>query len=257
MNLGLEGKKVLVTGSSRGIGFEIAKCFLEEGATVGLVARGTNDLNMAQETLSRIFGDQNVFGWKCDVSDQDNVIELRQKILSVWGSLDSLVLNVGSGKSILEPIPESNNWSKVWKTNFDSSLHLCRESTKYLFISENSSIVFISSICGIESLGAPTDYSVAKSALISFSKNLARKVAPQIRVNVVAPGNIYFPEGTWDLKIRENESNVAKMLENEVPLKRFGKPKEVADAVVFLSSERASFITGATLIIDGGQTRSF
>ena len=257
MNLGLEGKKVLVTGSSRGIGFEIAKCFLEEGATVGLVARGTNDLNMAQETLSRIFGDQNVFGWKCDVSDQDNVIELRQKILSVWGSLDSLVLNVGSGKSILEPIPESNNWSKVWKTNFDSSLHLCRESTKYLLISENSSIVFISSICGIESLGAPTDYSVAKSALISFSKNLARKVAPQIRVNVVAPGNIYFPEGTWDLKIRENESNVAKMLENEVPLKRFGKPKEVADAVVFLSSERASFITGATLIIDGGQTRSF
>ena len=106
-------------------------------------------------------------------------------------------------------------------------------------------------------MGAPTDYSVAKSALISFSKNLARKVAPQIRVNVVAPGNIYYPGGTWDLKISENESKVKQMIENEVPLKRFGKPEEVADAVAFLSSERASFITGTTLIIDGGQTRSF
>ena len=257
MNLGLEGKKVLVTGSSRGIGFEIAKCFLKEGAKVCLVARGLDDLNLSQKTLSRIFGDHNVFGWQCDVSDQNNVIELRQKILSVWGSLDSLVLNVGSGKSILEPIPENNNWSKVWKANFDSSIYLCRESVNHLLSSKHSSIVFISSICGIEALGAPTDYSVAKSALISFSKNLARKVAPQIRVNVVAPGNIYFQGGTWDFKIRENESNVAKMIENEVPLKRFGKPEEVADAVTFLSSERASFITGATLIIDGGQTRSF
>ncbi|MDA9120287.1 SDR family oxidoreductase [Opitutales bacterium] len=257
MNLGLKGRKILVTGSSRGIGFEIAQCFLKEGAVVGLVARGLDDLNFAQETLIRLFGEHNVFGWQCDVSDQNNVIELRQKIISEWGSLDSLVLNVGSGKSIIEPIPESDNWSKVWKANFDSSLNLCRESINHLLSSKQSSIVFISSICGIEALGAPTDYSVAKSALISFSKNLARKVAPQIRVNVVAPGNIYFPEGTWDLKIKENESKVKQMIDNEVPLKRFGKPDEVADAVVFLSSERASFITGATLIIDGGQTRSF
>jgi len=118
------------------------------------------------------------------------------------------------------------------------------------------SIIFISSICGVEALGAPTDYSVAKAALNAFSKNLAKKVGPDVRVNSVAPGNIYFEGGTWEKKIKENKSMVDVMLENEVPLRRLGKPEEVADAVKFLCSERASFITGATLVVDGGQTRS-
>ena len=100
-------------------------------------------------------------------------------------------------------------------------------------------------------LGAPTDYSVAKAALNALSKNLAKKVGPDVRVNcVVATGNVYFEGGTWENKIKENKSLVDRMLENEVPLKRFGKPEEVADAVTFLCSERASFITGSTLVVE-------
>ena len=106
-------------------------------------------------------------------------------------------------------------------------------------------------------MGAPTDYSVAKSALIALSKNLSRKVAPNVRVNVVAPGNIYFKGGTWDEKIKSNKARVDTMLESQVPMKRFGTPDEIADAVVFLSSARSSFITGSTLVVDGGQTHSF
>ena len=98
---------------------------------------------------------------------------------------------------------------------------------------------------------------MAKSAIVSLSKNLSKKVAPHIRVNVVAPGNIYFRGGVWDEKLGFSKTDVDKMIEEKVPLKRFGKPEEIADAVVFLSSARASFITGTTLVVDGGQSNSF
>ncbi len=151
--------------------------------------------------------------------------------------------------------PDGDKWEELWKTNFDASLILCREALKSLF-DTSGSIVFISSICGVESLGAPTDYSVAKSAIIAFSKNLSRKVGPSLRVNTVAPGNIYFKGGTWDKKVKTDSTKVKNMLKNEVPLQRFGTPEEIADAVAFLCSERASFITGANLVVDGGQTRN-
>ena len=125
------------------------------------------------------------------------------------------------------------------------------------FINNSGVITFISSIAGIENLNTPTEYGVAKSAINTFSKILSHKLAPRIRVNAVAPGNIYFKDGTWDLKNSENPELVSEMLENNVPLKRFGKPEEVADLVLFLSSEKAEFITGACITIDGGQTKSF
>jgi 3-oxoacyl-[acyl-carrier protein] reductase len=256
MNLALEGKKVLISGGSRGIGFSIAENFLKEGAIVGLVARGKEELNFSEKKLSARFGAEKVFCWSCNVSNLNEVVDLRKSILSMWDFIDCLILNVGSGESVLDPIPSEANWSQIWDTNFNSALFLCRDSIDNLLTSSKGSIVFVSSICGIEALGAPTDYSVAKAALLALSKNLSRKLAPKIRVNAVAPGNIFFPNGTWDMKIKQNESLVNKMLAKEVPLKRFGTPEEIADSVVFLSSERASFITGETLIVDGGQTRS-
>lgn len=256
MNLNLHNKRIIITGASRGIGKSIAECFLKEGAKVGLIARKQNQLDETVQDLIKVFGHDMVSSWSCDLTNTTQVIALKDKIFAEWKFIDNLVLNVGSGKSVADPIPEEENWEKLWKTNFDASLILCREALKSLFGSSGS-IVFISSICGVESLGAPTDYSVAKSALIAFSKNLARKVGPSVRVNTVAPGNIYFKGGTWDMKAKIDSIKVENMLKNEVPLKRFGTPQEVADAVTFLCSDRASFITGATLVVDGGQTRSF
>ena len=141
-------------------------------------------------------------------------------------------------------------------TPHHTTRHQEKKTNGLLGKKSRGSIIFISSICGVEALGAPTDYSVAKAALNAFSKNLAKKVGPEVRVNTVVPGNIYFEGGTWAEKIKSSKAKVDEMLETEVPLIRLGKPEEVADAVTFLCSERASFITGATLVVDGGQTRS-
>jgi len=117
-------------------------------------------------------------------------------------------------------------------------------------------LLFISSIAGIEAFGAPTDYSTAKSAIIALAKNMARKLAPTVRVNVVAPGNVYFKGGSWDDKIKKNKKLVDNMIKATVPMKRFATPEEIADAAIFLCSGAASFITGETLVVDGGQTVS-
>lgn len=127
-----------------------------------------------------------------------------------------------------------------------------------MIVNKSGSIVFISSIAGIEVIGAPIHYSVAKAAIIAFSKNLATKVAKyNIRVNTICPGNIYFENGTWDYKLKENKNKVLAMLKNSVPLNRFASPEEIADLVLFISSNKMSFMTGACLVIDGGQTISF
>jgi len=116
------------------------------------------------------------------------------------------------------------------------------------------SILFISSIAGIESLGAPVDYSTAKTAVIAFAKNMARKLATRVRVNVIAPGNIYFKGGVWDKKIKSNPESVKKIIATTVPMNRFGTVKEIANAAVFICSSKSSFTTGSVLVIDGGQT---
>jgi 3-oxoacyl-[acyl-carrier protein] reductase len=119
------------------------------------------------------------------------------------------------------------------------------------------SIVFISSIAGLESLGAPLPYGAAKAALEHYSKDLSRRVGMHgVRVNTVAPGNVLFPGGTWQQKLDADSAKVTSMIAAEVPLSRFGTPREIGAAVAFLASDRAAFITGACLVADGGQTRA-
>lgn len=255
MKISFENRNFLITGSSRGIGKAIAKAFLKEGANVGLVARSASNLMDVSETLCKEFSSEIDF-WPLDLTCEDSAQYLAEEVSSKWNQIDGLILNIGNGRSVDDPLPNTVQWSSVWKTNFDSALYTVRAFLPKLLESKGS-IVFISSICGIECLEAPTDYSVAKSAIVSLSKNLSKKVAPHIRVNVVAPGNIYFRGGVWDEKLGFSKTDVDKMIEEKVPLKRFGKPEEIADAVVFLSSARASFITGTTLVVDGGQSNSF
>ena len=118
----------------------------------------------------------------------------------------------------------------------------------------NGVVLFISSIAGMEVIGAPTDYSTAKAAIIALAKNMSRKVAPNIRVNVISPGNVYFDGSSWDKKIKQNKKQINEMIKTKVPMNRFATPSDIASSAVFLCSDKASFITGATLVIDGGQT---
>lgn len=255
LELGLNSKRVLVTGASRGIGLAIARSFLKEGATVILVSRSRDTLEKISEELSKEFLQSKVLSISADVTNSSELRHVRKFIEKEVGGLDILISNVGDGRSSSDPIPESDIFASSWKTNFMSAENSIREFVD-LLIESGGSILLTSSIAGIESIGAPTDYSVAKAALIALSKNLARKLAPKIRVNCVAPGNVYFPGGSWDEKMQKDSKRITNLIETTVPMKRFGKPEEIADAIVFLSSERATFITGACLLIDGGQTVS-
>lgn len=237
---------MLVTGGTRGIGLAMARAFRAEGAFVHVVSRN--------EPVEKESG---IFWYGCDVTDAEAVEALVPEVLrNTSGKLDVLVCNAGSGAGTPDPIPDQDEWYRLWNINFDSVLNTMRAFGPALRESCGNA-VFISSIAGIEYLGAPTAYATAKAALLALAGNLSVKMAPEVRVNAVAPGNIYFEGGTWDRKLAESREKVEQMLKERVPLQRLGRPEEIADLVLFLASPRASFITGACLVADGGQTVSY
>ena len=254
MHLNLNSKKVLITGASRGIGLAIAESFLQEDAKTCLVSRGSNALFKNEKKLQNDFGLKNTFAYKCDCTNIESLNSLKDEIGNRWGDLDVVVVNVGDGRSVPDALPDNEQWQQTWNSNFESALQTARIFLPMLKKSEGC-LLFVSSIAGIEAFGAPTDYSTAKSAIIALAKNMARKLASDnVRVNVVAPGNVYFKGGSWDGKIQKDKCRVDEIIKSTVPMNRFATPQEIADSAVFLCSDRASFVTGATLVVDGGQT---
>lgn len=255
MELFLDGKVAFISGGTRGIGLAIVRAFLDEGAKVAFIARDKKQVDSVIGELQKKFSIQNIIGYAADATNEEQLIAAFNQVKSLWGDIDILISNVGDGRSVPDPMPDKDNFQKVWNTNFGTAENLVRLGLGFLK-PKDSQILFISSITGIEALGAPTDYSVAKSAVIALSKNLARKLAPNIRVNCIAPGNVFFDGGNWDDKMKDNPDSVNQIIQTTVPMKRFGKPEEIADSVLFLCSARAGFITGTCLIVDGGQTLS-
>jgi 3-oxoacyl-[acyl-carrier protein] reductase len=254
MNLALKDKVVVVTGGTRGIGKQMAMDFLSQGAKVIMVAREQpNDDSFTKLLSENIASLQLVL---CDVTNAESMHDCFMQALAKWSRIDIVVANVGNGASTQQPVSDIAQWNKIWDINFTSAVNTARAFSEELS-RNNGSLVFISSIAGIEFIGAPTDYSTAKNALIAFAKSLSHRLAPNARVNVVAPGNIWTEEGTWKNKMEKDPDAVTNMLNTKVPMKRFGTTEEVSNAVLFLSSSKASFITGACLVVDGGQTISF
>lgn len=254
MELNLTNNQVVVVGGTNGIGLSISKGFLNEGSIVHVIARNENkDLIIELEKKYN----SKIFFYKSDATKIDSLKLTFKKILkNTNNKLDILISNVGNGSVKSDPLYSNKEWENSWDKNFSSALNATRIFSN-LISQNNGSIIFVSSIAGIESIGAPISYSTAKAALNSFTKTLSHKLAPDVRVNAVAPGNIWIENGTWDLKQKENPEAVQKMLNEKVPLNRFGSPQEVADLVLYLSSKKASFITGSCFVIDGGQTISF
>lgn len=256
MNLGLEGKQVFISASTGGIGLAVADAFLEEGANVIVNGRDECKLKEVVDKLQKSYGSNRVLGLSGDMAEEKDVQEICDKIGKKYGALDCLVANLGTGKPITEDKLDLDEWNHMTKMNLFSDVSLLRYS-RPLLAEKGASIVLVSSLAACERIAAPPAYAVAKAGVSVLVSYLAPELAKKnVRINAVAPGNIYFHGGRWEELLKADESAVKEYIESDVPMKRFGTPEEIADTVVFLSSERAGFTTGTVMCVDGGQNRS-
>jgi 3-oxoacyl-[acyl-carrier protein] reductase len=256
MDLQLKDRRVVITGSSRGIGFGIARCFHGEGARVVISARDPGGVSAACQTLESASGEARTLGFAGDLTDSSQMERLLAEVKKAWGGIDVLVLNLGSGRGKPGQTAAADEWERVLRLNLVAGAEMLRLATPMLAEGSQSSVVMIGSIAGLEALDAPWAYGAAKAGLAHLAKQSARRLAGQgIRVNLVAPGNILFDGGTWDRKLREDRAAVEAMLQREVPQGRLGTVDDIATTVVFLASPLCRFVTGACLVVDGGQTK--
>jgi len=269
MNLGLEGRAVLLAGASRGIGLATATAFAAEGSRIALMARDAANLSAAArdvlETLGARAGGAGqaaaddgaaVLAVAGDATREEDAARAVRRTIERFGRIDVLVTLIGGSRG--NPGIEAGNddWDAVLAANLRSAVTMTRLVIPSMKERRSGVIVHVASIFGRE-WGGAASYNAAKAALISYSKSCARELAPHgIRVNSVAPGSILFPGGSWDRRRRADPDAIAEFVKRELPLGRFGRPEEVAAAIVFLASAPASLVIGACLNVDGGQSRS-
>lgn len=251
MDLGLSGRSVIVTGASRGIGRSISEGFAAEGARLTICARGAETLASTRAALEAMGAE--VEAVEADVTTAEGAARIIERAVARFGGIDALVNNAGGSDRSADLVAA---FEGSFALNVTSALRLMELARPHLARSGQGAVVNIASIYGRES-GGGAAYNATKSAQIAMSKALARDwIREGIRVNSVAPGSIAFEGGSWGRRLVEQPEQMRAFIASDIPAGRFGHPEEVASVVVFLASPRASWLVGATINVDGGQSRS-
>jgi 3-oxoacyl-[acyl-carrier protein] reductase len=242
----LKDQVAIVTGGTKGIGRAICLLFAEEGAKV--VANFSKDVNAAEDLMKEAKSRGLSMGlFKADVTQFDQVKEMVEEAFAQYGRIDIFVNNVGLIRDNFLMLMSDDDWNSLLHTNLTSLFNCCRTVIRKMIPQRKGKIINISSISGILGTSGQTNYAATKGGVISFTKALAREIGPfNIHVNAVAPGLIES-----DVVSRMPKEKVEAITKSS-SLGRIGKPEEVAQVVLFLASEHSNYITGQTIIVDGG-----
>jgi 3-oxoacyl-[acyl-carrier protein] reductase len=249
MDLGLKGKKALVTGGTRGIGKAIVDLLVAEGCEIALCARSKD---VVDETVGALKAKGvKATGGAVDVSDIPAMKAWVGEAAAALGGLDIFVANV----SALAQGMDEESWRKGFEIDVMATVFGIEAALPAIEKSSAGSIIVVGSTALAEINGPTRSYAAVKATLVPYVKGLARNLAAKnVRANMVSPGNVYFDTGVWG-QLEKRDPATFKVMVGRNPMGRMGTPEEVANAVVFLASPRASFITGTNLIVDGALTQ--
>lgn len=243
----LSGQTAIVTGASRGIGKAIALRLAAAGAKVACVARSADKLKETVDAIAAAGGAAEVF--PCDVTDSAAVTKLVEELAEKWGGLDIVVNNAGITKDTLIPRMEDEQWDAVIATNLKSVFLFTRAASLVMMRKRSGRIINISSVSGLMGNSGQSNYSASKAGVIGFTRTVAQELASRkVTVNAICPGFI-ASEMTAAMGATLDE-----FVKTRIPSKRLGEADEVADAVLYLASDSAAYITGEVITIDGGLT---
>jgi len=247
MDLGLKGKRVLVTGGTRGIGAAIVGTFLQEGAEVAFCARNDEQVSAAQDIWAR--EGYSVDASICNVAEKNEYLAWIAAATERLGGIDIFIPNVSAG-----PGQGEEGWEAAFNVDLMATVRGCEAVLPHIAVNKGS-IVIIGSISGLEAAGGPAPYNTAKAGLIAYASQLGEMAAPHgVRVNCVSPGPIHVENGFWG-EVKRQQPDFYEGIVARQPMGRLGSPEEVARCVAFLSSSAASWVTRSNLIIDGGFTQ--
>ncbi len=252
MDLGIEGKKALVTGGGRGLGRSIAQCLAEEGATVAVVSRTPGDVAAFVSEL----GDRHL-GIACDLMADGAPAWLVTELLQRMGNPDIVVHNLGGSLDETDPMCGIDVWRRIYRFNLEISVELNLAFIPHMQRCRWGRVVHISSIAALENQGT-VPYCAIKAALNAYVRSLGRFVAPDgVNISALLPGAVFTQGGYWDITSRDRPEHVREYLDKRMAIHRFGQPDEIGRIAAFLCSQHASFVVGSAITVDGGQGRCF